>query len=640
MCGIAGFAGFNAPGLIARMCGMLVNRGPDAEGIAELPQANMTLGMRRLAIIDLVDGNQPFVNHAKTVFLVFNGEIYNHALLRDELSSLGYSFKTRSDSEVILNAYLHWGEDAWQKLNGMFTIAIADLRDQVPKLLLVRDRAGIKPLYYLLQNGKLVFASEAKAIRVWDDFKTEINTAAIHNYLTLRYVPGPESLFQGIYKLPAAHSLVFQNNEILMKRWWSPPSSEGIDNTFDSYRAQQYFGEALTSAVQSHMMSDVPIGLFLSGGIDSSTIAALMAQASSTPIHTFSIGFKGFSGDEQNQAAFIAKTLGADHTPIVFQASDFAALPDVIWALDEPVGDAIIAPLYVLAREAQRKVKVVLSGEGADEILGGYMFHRKLVQLNKLCRHVPKSVWPIIAMLINITPHAILNRLFDYPGKLGSEGRRKLVSMVNLLKTADLEQLYYQSISLFDKHDILQLDHGNHLHQFADKPHGVNRLATHSTALQQLVREQFSSWLPDLILRKLDKITMAFSLEGRVPFLDEGVINAAATIADHHKLTPQANKKVLRDFAKTLLPKSVVDMPKAAFYIPLESYMEHPQVADLFRGMLDPVRLKRRGLIQPEWVKNTMNSPESAGFLPLKRLFAIVVLEMWFERFCPDASWA
>lgn len=639
MCGIVGFAGFNSSELIHKMCDAIFHRGPDGKGTIELPQARMTLGMRRLAIIDIENGIQPFVNEDKTVYLVFNGEIYNYLELRKELREQGYMFRTRSDGEVILNAYLCWNQQAWKKLQGMFAIAIIDMRPTFPELSLVRDRVGMKPLYYLFQNGKFLFASELKALLTWPELKRDINKEALGNYLTLRYIPGPDSLFKGIHKLPAAHTLIFKNGKVKLSRWWQPPGLESRDKPLEGHLATQDFGAALRKSVYRHMISDVPVGVFLSGGIDSSVIAALMAEASSTPIHTFSIGFKNFQGNELNKAKLTAELLGANHTQIEFEASDFSLLPDIIWALDEPVGDAIIGPLYVLAREARHKVKVVLSGEGADEILGGYIFHRKLVQMELLRKHLPQWIWPLAAKAIRSVPLSILNHAFDYPGTLGIEGRYKVAHLLDKMSAASLEDMYYDSISLFDNENILEISKNVELTRNRNKIDKPNQYLKRS-ALQQLLHMQYTHWLPDLILGKLDKITMATSLEGRIPFMDEEVINAAAKISDKYKLSGKTNKKVLREFASSILPQSIVKTPKAAFYIPLESYIKHPVVSDLFRTMLDPVRLKKRGLFQTAWVDKTLKMPSEAGFLSLKRLFAIVALETWFERFCPDASWS
>lgn len=640
MCGIVGFAGFEESGLLRRMCDAIVHRGPDGEGQAELRDAGMAIGMRRLAIIDIAGGNQPFRSSDGRVQLVFNGEIYNHDELREELRVLGHAFTSRSDTEVLLAAYLKWGNDAWNRLHGMFAVAVADCRGAFPRLVIARDRVGIKPLYYHFRNGRLVFGSELKALLVSSDVQRDVDLGAIRNYLALRYVPGPESLIKGVRKLPAGHFMVFEQRAITVQRWWSPPPASAVERDLDSAQATTLFGEAMRLAVRRHMISDVPVGVFLSGGIDSTLIAALMAENGTEPVRSFTIGFPGASNGDCKRARRTAEIIGSRHRELECRASDMALLPDIAWSLDEPVGDAIVVPMYVLAREARKDVTVVLSGEGADEMLGGYMFHRKLVQIERLKRFVPNWGFAAGAKTMELMPVSLLERGFDYPGRLGTEGRRKLARFMAAAAREDVVGLYRESISLLDADDILEAG-TRVLSDMAaiDLPRPDGTL-DEGSALQRLLSAQYGDWLPDDILMKLDKMAMAHSLEGRVPFLDDAVIQASARIPDELKLAPGTNKKVVRDFARTLLPDDVVDSPKEAFYIPLESYIREPSIADLLRRTLDPERIRNRGLFRPEWIQRTLDAPSSEGFLPLKRVFSIVMLELWLERFCPDASWA
>lgn len=640
MCGIVGFAGFEERGLLDRMCDAILHRGPDGEGKSELCDARMAIGMRRLAIIDIAGGGQPFRSPDNKVQLVFNGEIYNHDELREELRALGHTFASRSDTEVVLAAYLNWGNDAWSRLHGMFMVAIADCRGPAPRLVVARDRVGIKPIYYHFRNGRLIFGSELKALLVSSEVRRDVDLGAVRNYLALRYVPGPGSLIQGVRKLPPGHFMEFERGAVAVKRWWTPPAASMVEHDLDPAQAQAVFGEAIRLAVRRHMISDVPVGVFLSGGIDSTLIAALMAENGSEPVRSFTIGFPGLSNGDCRRARRTAEIIGSQHRELECQASDMALLPDIAWSLDEPVGDAIVVPMYVLSREASKDVKVVLSGEGADEMLGGYMFHRKLVQIERLKRFVPNWGFTLGAKAMQLMPVSLLERHFDYPGRLGTEGRRKLARFMASAAREDVVGLYRESISLLDPGDILAAG-TKALSDMAsvDLPHPESTF-DEGSALQRLVSAQYGDWLPDDILMKLDKMTMAHSLEGRVPFLDDAVIQASARIPDALKLAPGASKKVMRDFARSLLPGDVVDSPKEAFYIPLESYIREPGVADLLRRTLDLDRTRRRGLFRPEWIRRTLDAPSSEGFLPLKRVFSIVMLELWFERFCPDASWA
>jgi asparagine synthase (glutamine-hydrolysing) len=318
-----------------------------------------------------------------------------------------------------------------------------------------------------------------------------------------------------------------------------------------------------------------------------------------------------------------------------------AGLPDIVWSLDEPVGDPIVVPLYVLAREARRKVKVVLSGEGGDEVMGGYVFHRNLLQLERWRRLLPACAWPLLARAVAAVPPTLLDRAFDYPGTLGTEGRRKVAALIRGLREDDVLSRYRESVSLFDPDDIAAVAATRELREQArravsnDAPWPVR-----GSALDRLIAIQFRDWLPDLILGKLDKLTMAHSLEGRVPFMDEAVIAAAARIPADRKLVNGSNKKPLRDFAHNLLPPRIANAAKAAFYIPLESYIRSPEIRGLIRWALDPDRIAKRGLFDPHWAGRMLNAVEGAGFLPLKRVFSVLMLELWFERFCPQARWS
>ncbi len=639
MCGIAGFAGFEAPGLVERMCQAITHRGPDDAGYVELGREKITLGMRRLSIIDIEGGAQPMAAAKGRVQLVYNGEIYNHRELRAELEAAGHSFTTHCDTEVVLAAYLEWGEAAWPRLNGMFAIALADARNGRPRLIVVRDRFGIKPLYYHSQPGKLVFASELKALLCWDGLPRDISDEALWNYLSLRYVPGPGTMFTQTFRLMAGHEMTFEDGRLSLRRWWSPPPADSVDPAMTAEAARDLLGGALTASVRRHLIADVPVGTYLSGGIDSTVISALAADAVDGPLHTFSVGFPDFPHNELEQAAATAKHLGSDHRAIECRAADMGNLEDMVAALDDPFGDAIVVPMYALAREARKTVKVVLSGEGADEILGGYVFHRNLLSLEKVRRTLPGFAQKAIPPLFRLVPLAVLEHLFDYPGKLGVAGKAKLARFLDGAAEGDITALNRRLITLFDGHDISGIGAASALRREDAGPLVEDDAADGASGLQRLINMQFRDWLPDEILAKYDRMSMAHSLEGRVPFMDDRVLDAVARIPDRHKLAAGANKKVLRDFAATILPKHLLDRPKKAFYTPLESYARAPEFQDVMRRVLDSERIRKRGLFKPERVRALFEAPESDGFLPLKQGFALIMLELWFERFCPDATW-
>jgi asparagine synthase (glutamine-hydrolysing) len=638
MCGIAGYAGLFEEGLLDRMSRAIDHRGPDSRGGAEMADAQMAIGISRLSIIDLETGDQPVVSADGCVHLVMNGEIYNYPALRRQFVDEGYPFRSHSDTEVVLAAYLKWGRDAWARLDGMFAIAIVDRREAVPQLVVVRDRVGIKPLYYIDAGGRFLVASEIKALMQWSGFRTDVNLRSIRNYLSLRYVPSPETMFSGVRKFPPASMAVCRGGTTTITKWWQPPVVTGQSGPSGA-DAAAHFGSALRNAVGSHMIADVPVGAFLSGGIDSGILVALMRQASAAPLHTFSIGFRDFPGDDQQGAAATAQHLGTTHHAIDCGPDDFADLPKVAWSLDEPVGDAIVVPMYVLSREARKHVKVVLSGEGADEILAGYMFHKRLSQLARLRRMMPAAAWRAAAAAVAVTPTALLSPGFDYPGALGDDGRRKVAALLRSTGSDSLVRLYRNSISLFDDDDLRGIVASPALAREIDRPLDTPA-TTGDTPLRHLLSAQYDDWLPDDILMKADKMSMAHSLELRVPFMDERVIRAAAELPDRSKLSGTTNKVALRDFAKPFLPPSIATGPKRAFYVPLESYRTSPPLRELFRSMLDHDRLQRRGLLRPAAVTRLAADVPASGFLALKRQFAVVMLELWFERFAPQASWS
>ncbi len=639
MCGIVGLAGFRDGALLRRMNDCIAHRGPDDDGSAEYPEYRVSLAMRRLSIIDVSHGSQPYFEADKKICLVYNGEIYNFREIRAELESLGHRFTTHADTEVILRAYIEWGRAAWSKLNGMFVFALMDARGPEPELFIVRDHFGIKPLFYAHRDGKIVFASEMKALRLWESAPSDINMDALWNYLMLRYVPGPDSIFTGIQKLPPGHELRFlpRSGQLSLSRWWSPPDYTGVNESMSLADAVALYGDALEQSVQRHMISDVPVGAYLSGGIDSTMIAALMSRHSSQRVKIFSIGFPDFPGNEIAQARETADHIGGDFTALECREGDLQSLPDIVYALDEPFGDAITLPMYVLARETVKSVKVVLSGEGADETLGGYLFHRKILKLQALKKMLPAAAWPALGRVFNMMPHALLDSLFDYPGTLGKDGQEKLARFLAKVGGHDAADLNRLLVTIFDGDEIKAIS--PHFDAYGALPKAMKPSSAGLSDVQSLLNLQFQDWLPDEILKKYDAMTMAHSLEGRVPFLDNMLLQTVARIPDRHKVKGDANKIVLREYAKTILPPHLLNRPKAAFYTPLESYVHSPYFQTLKKEYLNPDRIARRGLFAPAQVDALFNAPASHGFMPLKKGFSLLMLEMWFDRFAPDASW-
>ncbi|MBF0323884.1 MAG: asparagine synthase (glutamine-hydrolyzing) [Alphaproteobacteria bacterium] len=639
MCGVVGYAGFDGDKVMAAMADAIRHRGPDDSGAAMFERPAMGIAMRRLSIIDLAHGHQPFSACDGQVQLVYNGEIYNHHDLRQELTRLGHAFVTQCDTEVVLNAFLQWGDGAWDRLRGMFAVAVMDRRGGTNTLQVVRDRVGIKPLYWAEQDGALVFSSELKSLLAWPALDRTIDLVSVRNYLALRYVPGPRTLFQRVRKLPPGSRLIWRDGSVRIDSWWSWPRSHRPQAITPAAAIEQ-FGAVLADSVDRHAVADVPVGMFLSGGIDSCALAALMSRHHGGPLKAYTIRFPGLPGDESGRAAEVARHLGASHRIVDCTAQHFAGLPEIIRSLDEPIGDAIIVPTYELARAAAGDVKVVLSGVGGDEILGGYLFQRKLKRWSRLKAGLPAAVWPTAAALFRALPEPLLDRLFDYPGRLGQAGKRKLADFLAAFGHSRAQDDLRMLVSQFDPPDIDAVATPALAGIPTDLPDLGEAAPPGDGELAGLSAFLAPDWLPDLMCTQFDKLTMAHSIEGRVPYLDHVVIEAALALPDSVKLRGKTNKWVLREAARPFLPAEATDSRKAPFYLSFETYVRDPKVAALFDDALHPDRLRRRGLFRPDAVQALLGAGPETGFLGPKRAFAIAALEWWFDAFAPDARFA
>ncbi|HSA55899.1 MAG TPA: asparagine synthase (glutamine-hydrolyzing), partial [Gemmatimonadaceae bacterium] len=533
MCGIAGFVGLSEAGLIERMTGTLRHRGPDDDG--HFVEDDVALGMRRLSIIDVAGGQQPITNEDGSLVIVFNGEIYNYRELRRELLARGHRLRTESDTEVVLHLFEDEGPDCLQRLNGMWGLAIWDRRRR--RLFLARDRLGVKPLYYLASGSRLLFASELKALHAYAGWSPVVDPAAVHQYLALRYVPGPGSLLCGVRKLPAACWAMWEHGRLDVRRYWTPEPYEGPFAASDAEYLEGFAAE-FERSVRMRLVSEVPLGAYLSAGVDSSTIVAAMSRLSGEPVRTFTVGF-GYDQDELADAAATARRLACAHTEVSWRAQDVELLPRIIWHLDEPVGDPIVIPMYQLAREAKKHVTVILAGEGADELLGGYLFHRVLLQSQQAARLLPHFIRQgVVRPALRAMPAAVLNLAFDYPASLGARGKQKVIDFVDYMDPARLPQAYRYLISLFDERDTQEL----YTDEFRSRLQAANGVQPARTAgpnvplLNRIIDLQFDHWLPDDILTKQDKVSMASGIEVRVPFLDYQLVEYALRLPPRMKI--------------------------------------------------------------------------------------------------------
>src|SRR3954464_544235 len=555
MCGIAGFVDSQRLGpsnparleaefnLVHRMCEVIRHRAPDDEGIHVEP--GIGLGMRRLSIIDLAGGRQPIHNESRTVWVVFNGEIYNYQQLRAELESLGHRFYTSSDTESIVHAYEQWGEGAFRRLRGMFGIALWDAAQRT--LLLARDRAGQKPLHYTHRNGRLYFGSEIKSLLAAGAVEPRLDLAALDHYLAFLYTPRESSIFQGVQKLPPGHYLRLRDGRIDVRQYWHIADHE----TFRGSEADAVdaLGAVLQDAVTSHMISDVPLGAFLSGGVDSSAVVGMMARTSSRPVKTFSIGFDDPAFDELEHARTVARHFGTEHHEFVVKPDGLTILGDLISHFDEPFADSSAIPTWYVSEIARRHGRVVLSGDGGDELFGGYdrsLPHPRVAQFDRMpvpgARTAAALAWPLL-------PHGAKGK--NFLRHVAHDPNGRYLDSIALFHADERAALYADGVRRSLGSSSAERSIASRFERFAALSH-------HS----RMMRFDFETYLPDDVLTKVDRMSMAHSIESRVPLLDNRVIDFAATLPAHFKIADGRRKHILKESVRTLLPPGIADRKK------------------------------------------------------------------------------
>lgn len=627
MCGIVGMAGImSSSSVMEAMIGRIKHRGPDDDGYCQ--QGDLAIGMTRLAIVDISGGAQPMHSEDGRFSIVFNGEIYNHKELAEAYLKRGGVLKTRSDTEVILALYQAVGAACLSQLRGMFAIAIIDRLEK--SIFLARDRVGIKPLYIWQAGSALLFGSEIKSLLASGQFRAEANYSAIADYLSLRYVPGPGTLFRNIRKLAPGHWLRWRDGTAEEHCYWQPTIREKREACDEQF--QEEFDALLEESVGLHRMGDVPHGAYLSGGLDSSCIVSALAKRE-TQIKTFTVGF-GWQGDELAQARDTAKRLSCEHHEIICHPEDLALLPKIVWHSDEPLGDPIVVPTYRLAQEASRHVKVVLSGEGADEILAGYLFHRAVSLANKYRRLVPDLLHrAIVGPMVRQMPVFLLNAGFNYPGYLGASGKQRLHYFLTLARSDDPAKLLRYFISLFNDNDKDAL--------FTDAWHDLMKQGQtgswetdeSGSVLDKTLHFQYADWLPDNILLRQDKMSMAHGLEARVPFLDHRLIEFMETVPDRLKLGLWHNKALLRKYAARHGLQKVSRRKKNTFYFPMEEYFASATFQALLNDTLSEAQVKKRGLFNYRAINSLIERMKQKDFLAAKQIFSLISLEFWFQIF-------
>ncbi len=630
MCGIAGWANLEAnnfsrenhgEAVLHSMCESLKHRGPDSEGL--WIDDEIALGMRRLSVIDLHTGEQPVYSEDKQIVVVMNGEIYNFREVRADLEKRGHRFETQTDTEILPHLYEEYGDGMVEHLNGMFAFALWDKRAR--KLLLARDRFGEKPLYYGVFDGRLIFASEPKALFENPSIKPEINLQALRQYLSFDYVPAPASIYKNIYKLPAAHLLVLENGEIKTRRYWNLTFRKSAENrTIDE--AAKDLREILSDAVRMRLVADVPLGILLSGGVDSSTVAAFAARHSAGKIKTFSIGFEEDSFDESKYARQVAAHLGTEHYEDKLSVERAADLISEIgtW-LDEPLSDGSLLPTFLLSRFVRKHVTVALGGDGGDEIFAGYpmYFGHKLARVYDSIPRVFRR--GLIEPIVNRLPVSTKNLSFDYKAK-------RFIAAAKYDVVAR-HHSWFGSFSVERQNDLLTRDVLEN--SSGDIYKGARDLLKTTDARNEIERMQFldmNFYMAEDILTKVDRASMAVSLEVRAPFLDPRVAEFAASLPLEYKLKGAKGKYILKRAVADLLPKNILHRPKKGFGIPVAEWLKG-RLNPLMRDLLAPERLKNQGLFDEKFVQKLIEEHESGRASHHKQLWTLLVFQLWYDNF-------
>jgi asparagine synthase (glutamine-hydrolysing) len=625
VCGIAGIVNHNNQAVdrdvLAQMCEAIRHRGPDEEGSYVKDRVGLT--MRRLAIIDLKGGQQPIHNADRTAWIVFNGEIYNYRELREKLEKRGHTFYTNSDTEAIVLAYEEYGADCPVHLRGMFAFAIWDERTE--ELFLARDRVGKKPLLYSIVNGQLVFGSEFSALLKHPSVSREIAPEAIHYYLTFMCVPAPLTAYRGIRKLEPGHSLRYtRDGEIKIERYWQPEFSPKLK--ISEEEAGERAVELLREAVRVRLMSEVPLGAFLSGGVDSSAVVALMSEAGSSPVKTFSIGFEEQDFSELHHARRVAEHVGADHHEFIVRPDAMEVLPLLVEHYGEPYADSSAIPTYYVSRETRRHVTVALNGDGGDECFAGYTRYAAM-RLAERYRKLPGVMREgVIKQIVNLFPTSELRRsrvrnLKRFLQSASLPPVERYLRWMSVLDRAAKDELYTDSFRM----ETAAFDPAGWLSPWFAQANGAG-------VVDAALLTDTMTYLPNDLLVKVDIASMAVSLEARSPFLDHHVIEFAASLPEKYKLRGLTTKYLLKRVLKKLVPVENLTRPKMGFGVPIGHWFRDRMKKFLGEALLSERALKR-GYFKAEEVKRMFDLHTRGERDYSHQLWTLLMLELWFQRF-------
>ncbi|HUK35721.1 MAG TPA: asparagine synthase (glutamine-hydrolyzing) [Vicinamibacterales bacterium] len=628
MCGIAGFVDApdvrtpfgvdTAQALVKEMCRVIRHRGPDDEGV--LTEPGVALGMRRLSIIDVSTGHQPIHNEDGAISIVFNGEIYNFQALRRELESCGHRFSTATDTETIVHAYEQWGIEALGRLRGMFGLALWNRRTRT--LVVARDRVGIKPMHYAVVGGRLYFGSEIKSLLCAPDLPRDLNPDALDHYLSFLYAPADASFFTHIRKLPPGHVLSWRDGLMTVVPYWRPGAIESFKGT--EADAADELKRVLMNAVRLHLISDVPLGAFLSGGVDSSLVVAMMSRVSGARVKTFSIGFDQPQYDELQYARQVADYYGTDHHEEVVTPDGVAILDTLVSHFDEPFGDPSAIPTWYVSQLAARHVTVTLSGDGGDELFGGYDRYLTNPRVAAIDRYAPAAMRRMAGVVSSQLPHGVKGKRFLR--HIAETERGRYIDAVGFFNADDKSGMYTDAL----RGRLSPLDPEHRAITVFDRYSGLPWAS-------QMMRFDIETYLPEDILTKVDRTSMAHSIEARVPLLDNHVIDFALTLPASMKIREGRRKHVLKEVAAALLPRTLIDRPKQGFGVPLDVWFRG-SLRDLFADTLLSSRALKRGYFDPTFIRRVVHEHVSGTRDHAFRLWQLVVLERWHRQYVDSLS--
>ncbi len=652
MCGICGEVDFNQnvrADNIRKMCEVLAHRGPDDEGIVLFKKNNILefkrpipekfnesgfiagLGHRRLSIIDLSEmGHQPMSNEDGTIWIVYNGEIYNFQELRLYLEKKGHNFKSKSDTEVILHGYEEWGIDCLHKLRGMFSFGIWDIRRK--QLFLARDRLGKKPLVYYYKNGHLVFASEIKAILQDQKVERKLNDSALHYYLTYQYVPSPDTIFYHINKLPPAHYLLYDSNEnIKIERYWKLSFNSDYRNSFDLDEFKEQIRTNLEESVKIRLISDVPLGAFLSGGIDSSLIVGIMSKLNGKPVKTFSIGFEEEDFDEINYSRIVSNHFKTEHHEFIVKPNAIEILPKLVWYYNEPFADSSAIPTYYVSKMTKDYVKVVLTGDAGDENFAGYYRYLRskyVLWFTNLPEKLRRDLLPKLFRILSHSPwrKMTFNRIADFIETLSYHQGENYAEQIKIFNNKEKEILYTKEF-LNHVENINPIDYLIQKYEEADG----------DDLLEKLLYLDINTYLPEDLLVKIDIASMANSLEARIPFLDHKFMELIAAIPSKFKLKGRKTKYILKEAFKDFLPDVIINRKKMGFGVPISKWFRKNLKNYIFDILLDQ-RSINRGYFRREGIDQLMKEHISMKYDHSAKIWTLLFLETWFRVFMDNEN--